>query len=63
MTFAIQLFTLDIRLPLQSLQQKIQEQAAIIVKLKERISVLENKKNSNKSHIPPSQDQNRLKKN
>ena len=63
MIFAIQLITFDIQLLLQSLQQTIQEQAAIIVRLKERISVLENKKNSNNSHIPPSQDQNRPKKN
>lgn len=61
--FAIQLFTLDIQLLLQTLQQTITEQAAIIVKLKERISILENKKNSNNSSIPPSQDQNRPKKN
>ena len=54
---------MDIQLLLQTLQQTIQEQAAIIVKLRERISVLENKKNSNNSHTPPSQDQNRVKKN
>lgn len=54
---------MDIQLLLQSLQRTIDEQAAIISKLKERISVLENKKNSSNSHIPPSQDQNRLKKN
>ncbi len=54
---------MDIQLLLHSLQQTITEQAAIIVKLKERISVLENKKNSNNSHIAPSQDQNRAKKN
>jgi transposase len=34
-----------------------------IVLLKEKIALLENKKNSNNSHIPPSQDANRLKKN
>ena len=54
---------MDIQLLLQTLQQTIKEQAAIIIKLKERISVLENKKNSNNSHTPPSQDQNRVKKN
>ena len=54
---------MDIQLLLQTLQQTIREQAAIIIKLKERISVLENKKNSNNSHTPPSQDQNRIKKN
>lgn len=54
---------MDIQLLLQSLQQTINEQAAIIVKLRDRIVILENKKNSNNSHIPPSQDQNRQKKN
>ena len=54
---------MDIQLLLQSLQQTITEQAAIIVKLENRILVLENKKNSSNSHIPPSQDQNRPKKN
>ncbi len=54
---------MDIQLLLQSLQQTIREQAAIITKLKERISVLENTKNSNNSSLPPSQDQNRPKKN
>ena len=54
---------MNIHLLLQSLQQTINEQAAIIVKLKDRILVLENKKNSGNSHIPPSQDQNRVKQN
>jgi transposase len=54
---------LDLQILIQTLQHTINEQAAIIVKLKERISVLENKKNSNNSHIPPTQDQNRPKKN
>jgi transposase len=54
---------LDLQILIQTLQHTINEQAAVIVKLKERISVLENKKNSNNSHIPPTQDQNRPKKN
>ena len=54
---------MDIQVLLQSLQQTITEQAAIIVKLENRILVLENKKNSSNSHTPPSQDQNRPKKN
>lgn len=54
---------MDLQLLLQSLQQTINEQAAIILNLRERIKVLENKKNSNNSSIPPSQDENRPKKN
>ncbi len=54
---------MDLQLLLQSLQQTINEQAAIILNLRERIKVLENKKNSNNSSIPPSQDVNRPKKN
>jgi transposase len=54
---------LNIQLLLQSLQQTINEQAAIILNLQERIRVLENKKNSSNSSIAPSQDENRPKKN
>ena len=61
--FAIQFYTLDFQLLLQSLQHTINEQAAIILHLRERIKVLENKKNSGNSSIPPSQDENRPKKN
>ncbi|MFN0081700.1 MAG: hypothetical protein ACKVOM_04215 [Ferruginibacter sp.] len=54
---------MDVNILIQTLQQTINEQAAIIVKRRGRISVLENTKNSNNGHIPCSQDQNRPKKN
>ncbi len=59
----IQFYTLNIQLLIQTLHQTIKEQAAIISTLKERISILENNKNSNDSHLPPSQDQYCPKKN
>jgi transposase len=61
--FAIQLYHLDIQLLLQSLQQKIEQLETRIKILEAENAFLKNKKNSNNSHIPPSQDQNRPKKN
>lgn len=56
-------FTLDIQLLLQSLLQKIEQLESRIKILEAENALLKNKKNSNNSHIPPSQDQNRPKKN
>ncbi len=54
---------MDIQLLLQIFQQKIQQLEARIKILEAENAILRNKKNSNNSHIPPSQDQNRPKKN
>ena len=56
-------FTLDIQLLVQTLLQKIEQLEARIKILEVENAILKNKKNSNNSHIPPSQDQNRPKKN
>ena len=63
-------YFLDTDILLQTLIAKIQEQQKTIEVLVGRISLLEaelaiykNKKNSNNSHIPPSKDENRPKKN
>jgi transposase len=61
--FAIQLCHLDIQLLLQSFQQKIEQLESRIKILEAENAFLKNKKNSNNSHIPASQDQNRPKKN
>ena len=63
MNFIVQLFTLDSALLFQSLLQKIQQLESRIKELEAENAILKNKKNSNNSHIPPSQDQNRTKKN
>jgi transposase len=61
---------LDVQILLQSLYDIIKSQAETIVRLEAKVKILEaeiallkNKKNSNNSHIPPSQDPNRPKKN
>ena len=54
---------MDIQLLLQSLQQKIEQLEARIKILESENAFLRNKKNSNNSSIPPSQDENRPKKN
>jgi transposase len=54
---------LDIQALLQTLLQKIEQLEARIKYLEAENAVLRNKKNSNNSHIPPSQDQNRSRKN
>jgi transposase len=54
---------LDIQLLLQTLLQKIEQLESRIKILEAENALLKNKKNSNNSHIPPSQDQNRPKKN
>lgn len=54
---------MDIQLLLQTLLQTIQRLEARIATLEAENALLKNKKNSNNSHIPPSQDQNRPKKN
>lgn len=54
---------MDIQLLLQSLQQKIEQLEARIKILEAENALLRNKKNSNNSGIPPSQDENRPKKN
>jgi len=67
----------DIQLLFQHLQQIIQDQAAVIAeqaqtikrleakitRLEAEVAILRNRKNSNNSHIPPSKDENRTKKN
>lgn len=70
-TFAFQyLPELDIQILLQTLQDTIAGQAKIITALTEKVKALEaelaavkNKKNSNNSHMPPSKDENRVKRN
>ncbi len=54
---------MDIQLLLQTLLQKIEQLEARVKFLEAENALLRNKKNSNNSHIPPSQDQNRPKKN
>lgn len=54
---------MDIQLLLQTLLQKIEHLEARVKTLEAENALLRNKKNSNNSHIPPSQDQNRPKKN
>lgn len=54
---------MDIQLLLQTLLQTIQKLEARVAILEAENALLKNKKNSNNSHIPPSQDQNRPKKN
>jgi transposase len=54
---------LDLQILIQTLLQKIEQLEARIKVLEAENVVLKNKKNSNNSHIPPSQDQNRPRKN
>lgn len=54
---------MDIQALVQTLLQTINRLEAKIVSLEVELAVYKNKKNSNNSHIPPSQDQNRPKKN
>lgn len=54
---------MDIQLLLQTLQQTIQRLEARVATLEAENALLKNRKNSNNSHIPPSQDQNRPKRN
>lgn len=54
---------MDIQLLLQTLLQKIEQLEARVKFLEAENALLKNKKNSNNSHIPPSQDQNRPRKN
>jgi transposase len=61
--FAVQYLTLDFQALIQSLLQTIEQLEARVKTLEVENTLLKNKKNSNNSHIPPSQDQNRPKKN
>lgn len=54
---------MDIQLLVQTLLQKIEQLEARIKILEAENALLKNKKNSNNSHLPPSQDQNRPRKN
>jgi transposase len=54
---------LDLQILIQSLLQKIEQLEARVKILEAENALLKNKKNSNNSHIPPSQDQNRPRKN
>jgi transposase len=54
---------LDIQVLIQTLLQKIEQLEARVKTLEAENALLKNKKNSNNSHIPPSQDQNRPRKN
>jgi transposase len=54
---------LDIQVLVQTLLQTIDRLEAKVAALEAELAVYKNKKNSNNSHIPPSQDQNRPKKN
>ena len=54
---------MDLQILLQTLLQKIEQLEARIKILEAENALLKNKKNSNNSHIPPSQDQNRPRKN
>lgn len=56
-------FTLDIQALVQTLLQTIDRLEAKVAALEAELAVYKNKKNSSNSHIPPSQDQNRPKKN
>lgn len=56
-------FTLDIQVLVQTLLQTIDRLEAKVAALEAELAVYKNKKNSNNSHIPPSQDQNRPKTN
>ena len=54
---------MDLQILIQTLLQKIEQLEARIKVLEAENALLKNKKNSNNSHIPPSQDQNRPRKN
>ena len=54
--------TLDIPAIIQTLLQTIDRLEAKVAALEAELALYKNKKNSNNSHIPPSQDQNRPKK-
>ena len=54
---------MDIQALFQSLLQTIERLEAKVVALEAELAVYKNMKNSNNSHIPPSQDQYRPKKN
>lgn len=54
---------MDIQLLVQTLLQKIEQLEARVKILEAENAVLKNKKNSSNSHLPPSQDQNRPRKN
>lgn len=54
---------MDIQLLVQTLLQKIEQLETRVKSLEAENALLKNKKNSNNSHLPPSQDQNRPRKN
>ena len=54
---------MDIQVLIQTLLQKIEQLEARVKTLEAENALLKNKKNSNNSHTPPSQDQNRPRKN
>ena len=54
---------MDLQILIQTLLQKIEQLEARVKILEAENALLKNKKNSNNSHIPPSQDQNRPRKN
>lgn len=62
-TLQFNIFTLNIHSLVQTLVQTIDRLEAKVASLEAELAVYKNKKNSNNSHIPPSQDQNRPKKN
>lgn len=62
-TLQFNIFTLDIQELVQTLLHTIQQLEARVKALEAENALLKNKKNSSNSHIPPSQDQNRPKKN
>ena len=62
-TLQFNISMLDIQALIQTLLQKIEQLEARVKTLEAENALLKNKKNSNNSHIPPSQDQNRPRKN
>ena len=54
---------MDLQILIQTLLQKIEQLEARVKILEAENALLKNKKNSNNSHIAPSQDQNRPRKN
>jgi len=61
--FAVQYFTLETQLLFQTLLQTIERLEARVAFLEAKLVVYENKKNSANSHIPPTQDPHRPRKN
>lgn len=62
-TLQFKIFKLDLQVFIQTLLHRIEQLEARIKYLEAENAVLKNRKNSNNSHIPPPQDQNRPRKN